>query len=48
MTERETAKEVTGAWEGVSMPCTELDSVKGKGKGKAELQRPAAPVSSTH
>lgn len=46
MTERETAKEVTGAWEGVSMPCTELDSVKGK--GKAELQRPAAPVSSTH
>lgn len=43
MTEGETPKEVTGAWEGVSMPCKELDSVK----GKAQLQSPASPVSST-
>lgn len=44
MTEREAPKEVTGAWEGVSLLFTELDSVK----GKTQLQSPARPVSSTH
>lgn len=42
-TEKETTEEVTGAWEGVSIPCMELDPhVTGSTeREKAQLQSPS-------